>query len=55
MNKSDHAARADRAFFGVEGDIHDLRHMALIAWTLLQDTMKAPNSRRLRYASDEPR
>ena len=29
------AARAEHAFFQVEGEIHDLHHMAQIAWELL--------------------
>jgi hypothetical protein len=38
--KSDSAARAENAFFNVEGEMHDLHHMASIAWTLFQDKLK---------------
>jgi hypothetical protein len=37
------SARAENAFFGVEGEIHDLRHMAQIAWGLLME-VKATQS-----------
>jgi hypothetical protein len=40
---NDRSARANHAFFCVEGEIHDLNHMASIAWTLFQDTTKDPN------------
>jgi hypothetical protein len=35
--------RAEKAFFGVEGEIRDLRHMAQIAWGLLME-VKATES-----------
>jgi hypothetical protein len=35
--KPDPAARAEKAFFGVEGEIHNVSHMAQIAWGLLME------------------
>jgi hypothetical protein len=43
QTKPDPAAQAKHAFFGVEGEIHDLRHMAQIAWGLLME-VKATQS-----------
>jgi hypothetical protein len=39
----DRTARANHAFFDAEPEIRDLRHMASIAWTLFQDTIKDPD------------
>jgi hypothetical protein len=41
---NDRSARANHAFFCVEGEIHDLNHMASIAWTLFQDTLKGSSN-----------
>ena len=37
-------ARLRSAYFGLEPDIRDLRHMAAIAWTLFQETIKSSES-----------
>jgi hypothetical protein len=41
---NDFNARLRQAYFDLESDVHDLSHMASIAWTLFDDTIKAPDS-----------
>jgi hypothetical protein len=57
QTKPDARTRAEKAFFNVEGEIHDLHHMASIAWTLFQDTLKGASNgtgwRTIQMSEDE--